>query len=144
MRNSPVKCTGRAQKVRGDLPPEELHQLQTIGKRICELRHEMNITSQDMGRMLNVTKSTYCHMEKGDRRLSIYHLSIICGILGQPLKYFLDADPERIGPRTDSFDFLNADTMELARNFNRIDNIALQATIKLLVQIIVETPQHGY
>lgn len=138
--HSTLRRNGRAEKIRGDYAPEEISQLKAIGGTIIKVRNEMNVSTKDMATYLNITEQAYIDIEQGIRRLSIYKLSIVARVLGQPMAYFLGKNPKKSGIRTDSFEFLTPDTMELSRNFCNIENIALAATIKLLVQILAEMP----
>ena len=63
-----------------------------IGKRIKELRKDNNLTQQELGKLLNVTKVSVCCYENGTRTPSLDTLIDLSNIFHSSLDYFVGND----------------------------------------------------
>lgn len=63
-----------------------------MGQRIKSLRKSNNLTQQDLGKMLNVTKVSVCCYEKGTRVPSLDILIDLSNIFRVSLDYFVGND----------------------------------------------------
>lgn len=63
-----------------------------IGKRLKELRITRNLTQEELGKMINVTKVSICCYEKGTRLPSLETLSELADIFNVSIDYFVGHD----------------------------------------------------
>jgi transcriptional regulator with XRE-family HTH domain len=63
-----------------------------IGKRLKELRLKNNLTQQELGNLINVTKVSVCCYEKGTRTPNIETLEDLCNVLNVNTDYLLGRD----------------------------------------------------
>ncbi len=74
-----------------------------LGKRIKELRKNQNMTQQQLGNLLNVTKVSVCCYEKGTRIPSLETLLDLSNIFNVNIDYFLGNDKYVISDNHDSY-----------------------------------------
>ena len=63
-----------------------------LEKRIKEERLRNNLTQEDLGKLLNVSKVSICHWEKGVKKPSSKNLIELSKILHVPLEYLIGND----------------------------------------------------
>lgn len=63
-----------------------------LGDRLKDLRINKNLTQDELGKMLNVTKVSVCCYEKGKRTPSLDTLSDLSDVFGVSVDYFLGND----------------------------------------------------
>lgn len=67
-----------------------------IGEKIKKLRKQKNITITDLGRIVNMSKSTVCSWENGQRRPEYEELQKLADLFGKSISYFLESDNQNI------------------------------------------------
>ena len=65
-----------------------------IGEKIKKLRKERHITIVDLGRLVDMSKSTISLWEKGLRRPEYEELEKLAKIFNKSISYFLESDSE--------------------------------------------------
>ena len=63
-----------------------------FGKRLKELRKQANLTQQELGKMVGVTKVSICCYESGTRTPTLDTLKDLADSLNVPLTYLLATD----------------------------------------------------
>ena len=64
----------------------------TIGKKIHRLRIENNLSQPKLSKMLNISQSTLCNIESGDRKkIDFFLIEKICVVFNKNLNYFVEA-----------------------------------------------------
>ena len=63
-----------------------------LSKRIKELRKERNLTQEELGKLINVTKVSICCYEKGTRLPSLETLIDLSQVFGVSVDYLLGND----------------------------------------------------
>lgn len=67
-----------------------------LGEKIKKLRKQKNITITDLGRLVDMSKSTVCSWEKGQRRPEYEELQKLAKIFGKSISYFLENENRNI------------------------------------------------
>lgn len=68
----------------------------TLGEKIKKLRREKKITIVDLGRLVNMSKSTVSMWETGQRRPEYEELQKLATIFDKSVSYFLEDDSQNI------------------------------------------------
>lgn len=63
-----------------------------LAKRIKEERFKNNLTQEELGKLLNVSKVSVCHWEKGIKKPSSKNLILLSKVLQVPLEYLIGND----------------------------------------------------
>lgn len=63
-----------------------------LGKRIREKRIEMNMSQEDLGHLLNVSKVSVSHWERNAKKPSSKNLIQLSKVLNTPLEYLIGND----------------------------------------------------
>lgn len=63
-----------------------------LGKRLKALRKEKNMTQQELGELINVTKVSICCYEKGTRTPTLETLMELADVFNVDISYFLGQD----------------------------------------------------
>ncbi len=63
-----------------------------IGKKIKALRKQKNITITDLARIVDMSKSTVCSWENGQRRPEYEELQKLADLFGKSITYFFESD----------------------------------------------------
>ncbi len=63
-----------------------------FGKRLKKLRTDAQLTQQELGNIINVTKVSICNYESGNRMPSIETLVDICNLFKVDLDYLIGTD----------------------------------------------------
>ena len=70
----------------------------TIGAKIRKLRIDHNLSQPELSKMLNISQSTLCSIESGDRKKIDFSLiQKICLIFNKDLNYFTEVSPNLEG-----------------------------------------------
>ena len=79
-----------------------------FGKRLKTLRKESNLTQQQLGDILNVTKVSVCNYEKGTRMASIETLIDIANYFKVDLDYLIGTDDYVVSEKNETYGILMA------------------------------------
>jgi len=93
-------------------------------KKIKEKRIENNLTQEELGRALNVSKVTVCHWEKSIKRPSSKNLIQLSKVLNTPLEYLIGSDDYVIASDDTKYGLMMAkeeiDIIKELRNHDRL------------------------
>ncbi len=98
-----------------------------FGKRLKKLRTDANMTQQQLGDALNVTKVCICNYESGNRIPSIEILGDICNIFKVDMNYLIGTDSYVVSDNDSSYGIIMANEeinfiKELRRHKELYDN----------------------
>lgn len=79
-----------------------------LAKRIREKRLEQHLTQEELGKLLNVSKVSVCHWEKGIKRPSSKNLIQLSKVLNTPLEYLIGNDTYAIANKEESYGMMMA------------------------------------
>jgi len=79
-----------------------------LAKRIKEKRLEQHLTQEELGKLLNVSKVSVCHWEKGIKRPSSKNLIQLSKVLNTPLEYLIGNDTYVIASKDESYGMMMA------------------------------------
>lgn len=79
-----------------------------LAKRIREKRVENHMTQEELGKLLNVSKVSVCHWEKGIKRPSSKNLIQLSKILNTPLEYLIGSDDYVVSSTDNSYGIMMA------------------------------------
>jgi len=60
-----------------------------IGDRIRKARQKLNISSEKLAELMDLSPSYIRRFENGSEEISLRRLAQICGILNEPIEYFI-------------------------------------------------------
>jgi len=86
--------------MRKDLGPVEKRIDKHIGAKLALLRHERNLSQEELGGILELSQATIHHYEKGNDRISASRLLSIARALESNIAYFYEGAPEWDGVGT--------------------------------------------
>lgn len=67
-----------------------------LGARIKEQRKKLNLTQEELGKLINVTKVSVCCYEKGTRTPTLETLKVLAEVFGTDINYLLGNDSYEI------------------------------------------------
>ena len=67
-----------------------------LGKRIKEQRKKLNLTQEQLGELINVTKVSICCYEKGTRTPTLETLQVLAEIFNVDINYLLGNDSYQV------------------------------------------------
>lgn len=95
-----------------------------IGSRLKELRKKNNMTQNELGEKLNVTKVSICCYEKNVRTPSLDTLSDLCDIFNVKSDYFLGKDIPVIMEDSPEYSMhISKEELELLKQLRLNDNL---------------------
>lgn len=65
---------------------------QTIAKRVRDEREAAELSQEEVGKRLGLSKVGYGHYERGAHPFTLWQLMQIARVLGRPVEYFLGLD----------------------------------------------------
>ena len=80
--------------MRQNLGPVEKRIDKHIGAKLVLLRHERNLSQEELGGILELSQATIHHYEKGNDRISASRLLSIARALESNIAYFYEGAPE--------------------------------------------------
>ena len=103
----------------------------TIGERIKEARRNRKMSQEEMGRMLQIGKSSICEWESGKRPIPIDMIEKIAEVLELTVPYLMGWSLDENKQYTSSA--LSPAALEIARKFERLDEYS-----KLVVESVID------
>lgn len=95
-----------------------------LGKRLKELRKKSNMTQQELGRMINVTKVSICCYEKGTRIPSLETLIDLSNLFKVDLDYLIGNDTYVVSDNNENYGIKMAnEEIELVKELRKHINI---------------------
>lgn len=95
-----------------------------FGKRLKELRKKSNMTQQELGDIINVTKVSVCCYEKGTRIPSLETLIDLSNIFKVDLDYLIGNDTYVIGESEEKYEIKMAnEEIELVKELRKHINL---------------------
>lgn len=97
-----------------------------LGKRIKSLRKEKNLTQEELGKLINVTKVSICCYEKETRVPTLETLLALAEVFNVDINYFLGNDTYIVADNDDKYGILVAkeeiDFIKEVRKHNNLYN----------------------
>lgn len=121
-----------------------MHQLRHIdrhvGERIRSRRAELGMTQHDLASLLGISYQQVQKYETGANRVSAGRLYELARQLGSPVGFFFEGlEGETARSVTDlAHGGTNRTTIDLARNFGRLDNASIRGAISTLVRALAD------
>jgi len=121
-----------------------MHQLRHIdrhvGERIRSRRAELGMTQHDLATLLGISYQQVQKYETGANRVSAGRLYELARQLGSPVGFFFEGlEGETARTVTElAHGGTNRTTIDLARNFGRLDNASIRGAISTLVRALAE------
>lgn len=101
-----------------------------LSKRIKEKRIEANLTQEELGRELNVSKVSVCNWEKGKKRPSSKNLIQLSKILNTPLEYLIGNDTYVVSENNERYGIMLANEeiniIKELRNHKKLYNMLIE------------------
>lgn len=105
------------------------------GQRIKELRLAKGLSRQQLACKIGVTNQQLQKYEKSTNRIAFGRMCAIALALGKPLAYFVDQVDENNGASITQYERL---TIEMSRNFSKIQNSSNQYAVNQLVRTLAQ------
>lgn len=80
-----------------------------LGRRIKEKRKEMNMSQEELGALLNVSKVSVSHWERDTKRPSSKNLIQLSKVLNTPLEYLIGNDKYVISSNEEKYGLMMED-----------------------------------
>lgn len=115
-----------------------------VGERIRSRRAELGMTQHDLASLLGISYQQVQKYETGANRVSAGRLYEVARQLGSSVGFFFEGLE---GQASDTVNEMahggtNRTTIDLARNFGRLDNNSIRGAISTLVRALAEDVSH--
>ena len=74
-----------------------------LGNRIKEQRKRLNLTQEELGKLINVTKVSICCYEKGTRTPTLETLKVLAEVFDTDINYLLGNDSYEVAENNSSY-----------------------------------------
>ncbi len=74
-----------------------------LGNRIKEQRKKLNLTQEDLGKLINVTKVSICCYEKGTRTPTLETLKVLAEVFDTDINYLIGNDSYEIAENDNNY-----------------------------------------
>ncbi len=74
-----------------------------LGNRIKEQRKRLNLTQEDLGKLINVTKVSICCYEKGTRTPTLETLKVLAEVFDTDINYLLGNDSYEVAENDNNY-----------------------------------------
>jgi len=104
-----------------------------LGKRIKEMRKKANMSQEELGKILGVSKVSVCHWEKDVKKPSSKNLIELSKILNAPLEYLIGSDSYVVSENNSNYGMMMAsEEIEIIKELRHHKN---------LYEMLVENPK---
>jgi len=106
-----------------------------LGKRIKEMRKKANMSQEELGKILGVSKVSVCHWEKDVKKPSSKNLIELSKILNAPLEYLIGSDSYVVSENNSNYGMMMAsEEIEIIKELRHHKN---------LYEMLVENPKRA-
>ena len=95
-----------------------------LGKRIKEQRKKMNLTQEELGHLINVTKVSICCYENGTRTPTLETLKVLAETFNVDINYLLGNDSYEIADGDNSYGiYMSKEEITFIKEIRKNNNI---------------------
>ena len=95
-----------------------------LGKRIKEQRKKMNLTQEELGQLINVTKVSICCYENGTRTPTLETLKVLAETFNVDINYLLGNDSYEIADGDNSYGiYMSQEEITFIKEIRKNNNI---------------------
>ena len=95
-----------------------------LGKRIKEQRKKLNLTQEELGSLINVTKVSICCYEKGTRTPTLETLKVLAETFNVDINYLLGNDSFEIAEQSNNYGtYMSKEEISFIKEIRKYENL---------------------